>query len=254
MSVSIVCRRRRRYGARCFDSSEFRNDSRFLGSKTGTPSLAWSVLSTCGMSEAVAEKAEQTPAAAGGGGNKKLLFIVLAVNVLLVGGLGYVVISNKNHAEPAKAAGKAKAEGHEAKEEGEAEAEGEGHEAKEEGEAEEAEEEGKKDEKHPSGKFGPLLEIGSFVANLQSIPGQPPHFCKATVYVEVKNEEAKVAVEAAVVPIKAEALMMISNAHPDDVIGQEKITLLSAALLKRANKLVGKNAIKRVYFAELVVQ
>jgi flagellar basal body-associated protein FliL len=198
------------------------------------------------MSDAVAEKAEKAPAAAGGG-NKKILIIVLAVNVVLVGGLGYVVISNKNHAEPAKAAGKDKAEEHEA------DAEGEGHEDKAEGEAEEAEE-GKKDDKHAAGKFGPLLEIGSFVANLATTPGQQPRYCKATVYAEVKNEESKVAVEGAVVPIKAEALMMISNARAEDVIGQEKIEMLSAALLKRANKLVGKSAIKRIYFSELVVQ
>ena len=207
------------------------------------------------MSEAVAEKAEKAPAAAGGGGNKKILFIVLAVNVLLAGGLGYVVLSNKSHADPAKAAGKAKAEAKEGEAEGEGdgEAAGEDHEAKAEGEAEGAEE-GKKDDKHAAGKFGPLIEIGSFVANLASMPGQQPRYCKATVYAELKNEEAKLAVEGAVVPIKAEALMMISNARAEDVIGQDKITMLSAALLKRANKLVGKNAIKRIYFSELVVQ
>lgn len=210
------------------------------------------MLNTAGMSEAVAEKAEKAPAAAGGGGNKKLLIIVLVMNVLLAGGLAYVVISNKSHAEPPKAAAKAKGEGHEA---AEGEAEGEGEEAKAEGAGEaEAEEEGKKDDKHAAAKFGPLLDIGSFVANLASVPGQPPRYCKVSLYVEAKNEEAKAAVEAAVVPIKAEALMMISNAHAEDVIGQEKIALLSAAVLKRANKLVGKNAIKRVYFSELVVQ
>jgi flagellar basal body-associated protein FliL len=196
------------------------------------------------MSDAVAEKAEKAPAAAGG--NKKLLFIVLGVNLVLAGGLGYVMLSNKSHAaESAKA--KAKAEGHEDGEE-----DGE---AKEEGEAEtaaEGEGEGKKDAKQ--GKFGPLIDVGTFVANLASVPSQPPRYCKVSVYAEAKNEEAKAAVEGAVVPIKAEALMMISNLKADDVIGQEKITGLSNQLLKRANKLLGKNAIKRIYFSELVVQ
>lgn len=210
------------------------------------------MLILAGMSEAVAEKAEKAPAAAGGGGNKKILIIVLAVNVLLAGGLGYVVISNKSHAaEQAKAAGKAKAAKHE---EGEEE---EGHEAKEEEGEEESEgeegEEGKKDSKH-AGKFGPLLEVGTFVANLASVPGQPPRYCKVSVHVEAKNEEAKAAVEGAVVPIKAEALMLISNAKAEDLIGQDKINALSANLLKRANKLVGKGAIKHVYFSELVIQ
>jgi len=200
------------------------------------------------MSEAVAEKAENAPAAASGGGNKKLLIIALAVNLLLAGGLGYVVLSNKSQAAGQAKAGKAKAdEGHE-------DAEGEEGEAKE-GEHEAAEDEdAKKDEKHAGAKFGPLVDIGTFVANLQGAPGQQPRYCKVGVYVEAKNEEAKASIEGAAVPIKAEALMMIANLRPEDVIGKERMTALSTELQKRANKLVGKNAVKRVFFSELVVQ
>ena len=39
-----------------------------------------------------------------------------------------------------------------------------------------------------------------------------------------------------------------------DVLGAEKMKVLSEALVKRANKLIGKKSIKRVYFSELVVQ
>ena len=195
------------------------------------------------MSEAVAEKAEKAPAAVRG--NKKLLIIVLAGNLALGGGLAYVMLSQKNQSADASKA-KGKGEDHEA-------AEGEEGEAKDKDKGE-ASGDDKKDDKQAAGKFGPLLDVGTFIANLQTMPGQPPRYCKVGVYVEVKNEEAKAAVEAAIVPIKAEALMMIANLRPEDVIGQEKITGLAANLLKRANKLVGKNAVKRVYFSELVVQ
>jgi flagellar basal body-associated protein FliL len=172
--------------------------------------------------------------------------------VLLAGGLGYVVVSGKKEAAEAAAKGahaakKAKAEHGEEEEAG-----GEGH-----GEEEEEEEEeggGEGHDGHGKSKFGPLLEVGSFVANLASPPNQPPRYCKVSLFVEALNEEAKVRVEGALVPVKTEALMIFSNLKPEDVVGQEKMVALSDALLKRANKVIGKKSIKKVYFSELVVQ
>jgi flagellar FliL protein len=181
------------------------------------------------MSEA-AEKSAAAPAAAGG--SKKLLLAVLLFNVVIAGGLGYLVLSGRAHSEP-----KAKA------------AAGEGHEA---GEAE-AEGDDKKDEK-AGPKFGPLLEVGSFVANLANPNQGPGRYAKVTLYIEATDEEAKVRAEAALVPIRSEALMYLSNAKAEDVIGQDKIRLLSEEMLKRINAMVGKGTVKRVYFSELVVQ
>lgn len=194
-----------------------------------------------GMSDAAAEKKDDKAPAAGGG-NKKILIIIVAVNVVLAGGLGFMFMSGKDKgAEGAKGGHGKKAAGeHE-------EGDEEGGEGEEEGGEEEA-------EGHAKSKFGPLLEVGSFVANLQSLPGQPPRYIKVSVSVEAQNEEAKLRVESALIPIKTEALMMLSNAKAEDVVGQEKIIALSEQLTKRANKLVGKKSIKRVYFSELVVQ
>lgn len=198
------------------------------------------MLKPSGMSDAAADKKDDKQAPAAGGGNKKILIIVVAVNVLLAGGLAYVVLSGKNQsAEQAKA-------GHAKKAEGEHE-DGDGEGGGEEGE-------GGEDEAHAKSKFGPLLDVGSFVANLQSLPGQPPRYVKVSVSVEALNEEAKTRVEGALVPIKTEALMMLSNAKAEDVIGQDKMMALSDTLTKRVNKLIGKKSIKRVYFSELVVQ
>jgi flagellar basal body-associated protein FliL len=205
------------------------------------------------MSEAAAEKTDAKPAA-GGGGNKKILIIVMVVNVLLVGGLAYVVISSRNQAAAAAAA--ALKQAHPAKhgdgEEGEGEGEAAEGEAKEGGKEAPEEEGEKKDAKH--GKFGPLLEIGTFVANLQTAPGEQVRYAKVTLHAEALNEEAKTRIESALVPIKSEALMMLSNARPEDIVGQEKIQKLADDMVKRANKLLGKKSIKQVYFAELVVQ
>lgn len=180
-----------------------------------------------------------------------LLLIVLVVNVLIAGGLGYVVISNQKTAAAAQAAVAAAAKHKGDGEEGEAEAE-EGHEGG--GEAKE-EEEGEGHAKKAGGKFGPLVEIGSFVANLtSSVPNGPPRYAKVAVFVEAANEDGKTKVEAAVVPIKAESLMYLSGLTAEAVIGQEKIRGLQDELLKRVNGVVGKGVVKRVYFSEFVVQ
>jgi flagellar protein FliL len=202
------------------------------------------MLMASSMSDAAAEKKDEKEAPAAGGGNKKILIIVVALNVLLAGGLGFVVLSGKN--QPAEA-GK---DGHAKKK---AAAHGEEHEGGEEGEEEEEEEE-EAEGGHAKSKFGPLLDVGSFVANLASLPGQPPRYVKVAISVETLNEEAKVRVEGALIPIKTEALMMLSNAKPEDVIGQEKMLAMADTLTKRVNKLIGKKSVKRVYFSELVVQ
>jgi flagellar FliL protein len=189
------------------------------------------------MSEAAA--ADKAPAPKGGGGNKMLLLIVLVVNVLIAGGLAYVVISNQKSAAAAAAAaakhGAAEGEGEEGGEGHEAAAEGEGHAAK------------------GGGKFGPLIEIGTFVANLTSANGQS-RYAKVALHVEAVNEEAKVTLEAAVVPIRSESLLFLSGLSAEQVIGQEKIRQLQEDLQKRLTTLVGKNTVKRVYFSEFVVQ
>jgi flagellar protein FliL len=180
------------------------------------------------MSEAAA--AEKAPARAPGG-NKMLLLLVLVVNVLMAGGLAYVVMSGqKNNAAAPAAAAHATGEGHEA-----------------------AAEEGEDGHAKKSGQFGPLVEIGTFVANLTA-PNGASRYAKVTMHVEAGSEEAKTKIEAAVVPIKAESLLFLSGLQADQVIGQEKIRQIQEDLLKRLTTLVGKGTVKHIWFSEFVVQ
>lgn len=184
------------------------------------------------MSEAVADKA---PAPAGGG-NKLLLLLVLVVNVLIAGGLAYVVISGQKNNAAATAKHEGAGEEHEAAADGAAAPEGEGH-AK----------------KGAGSKFGPLIEIGAFVANLTSASGQS-RYAKVALHVEATNDDAKAKIELAVVPIRSEALLFLSGLAAEQVIGQEKIRQIQDDLQKRLSTLIGPNTIKRVYFSEFVVQ
>lgn len=188
-----------------------------------------------GMSEAAAAEKPAAPA----GSNKLLLLVVLVFNVLIAGGLAYVVINGQKQAAVVKPA----AEGH--AEEAEAEGGGEEHEEP----AEESSGHGKK----TSSKFGPLVDIGTFVANLTA-PNGASRYAKVGLHVEAANEDAKAKIEAAIVPIRNEALMYLSGLQADQAIGQEKIRALQEELLKRLTALVGRNTIRRVYFSEFVIQ
>ena len=196
--------------------------------------MARSVLFASTMSEAAAA---EKPAAPAGGGNKMLLLLVLVVNVLIAGGLAYVVISGQQKA----AAPAAKAEGEEGHEGGEA-AEGDHAAAEEEGEGH-----------AKKSQFGPLVEVGTFVANLTGAGGAS-RYAKVTLHVEAVNEDAKPRLEAAVVPIRNEALLYLSGMTAEQAMGQEKIRGLQDELHKRIVVLVGKNTLKRLYFSEFVVQ
>ena len=148
-----------------------------------------------------------------------MLLVVLVFNVLIAGGLGYqVVMGQKAAKEAAKAGG------------------GEHH-----GEHEEKAE-----------KFGPLIEVGSLVANL----GGPAsgHYVKVALHIETTNEETAKKLEAALVPIRSEALQYLSGIDVKEASDKDRIKNMSEELRQRLVKLVGKELCKRVYFSEFVVQ
>jgi flagellar FliL protein len=176
------------------------------------------------MSDAAAATPAGGGAASGGGGgsNKLLLIIVLVFNVLIAAGLGYQVLMGQGKG----AAGQIKPGDHGGEH-------GDG-----------------KDGAGPS--FGPLIEVGSMVANMSGpLSG---HYAKVFVHVEAADETAKPRVEAALVPIRSEVLLFFSNLDLKDATGQDQIRALAEELKTKLNTLVGKDTIKRVYFSEFVIQ
>lgn len=172
--------------------------------------------------------AAETPAGgnagggSGGGSNKVLLIVVLAFNVLIAAGLGYQVVIGQGKA----ATGQIKGEEH-------------------------GGEEGK-DGAHAAPKFGPLIEVGSMVANMSGpLSG---HYAKVFVHVEATDDKAKALVEAALVPIRSECLLFFSSIEMKDATGQEQIRGLAEQLKVKLNELIGKETIRRVFFSEFVIQ
>ncbi len=149
------------------------------------------------------------------GANSKLLIVVLATNVLMAGGFGYLVISGRSSHAADKVAAKPKAE------------------------------------KGPP-TVGPLVEIGSLVANLRG--PEVSHYVKVALHVEATNEETKKRVEAALVPIRNEALTYLSGITLSESMGEGRMHAMAEELKKRVAEIVGKDAVHRVYFSEFVIQ
>jgi len=164
----------------------------------------------------------ESPAASGGGGaggggsNKALIIVVLIFNVLIAAGLGYQVLMG----QAKSAAGQIKA--------------------------------GEEHGKAAPTKFGPLIEVGSLVANLSGpLSG---HYAKVFLHLEASDDKMKTRIEEALVPIRSEALLYLNGLDIKDASGQAQIRTMSEALKTRLNALIGKNTIRRVYFSEFVVQ
>jgi len=171
------------------------------------------VLFSLGMSD------ELPAAAPPQGGNKKLLLAVLAFNALIAAGLGYqVVMGQKSQQADKHHAGEKKAVPTEPKVE----------------------------------EFGPIIDVGSLVANIGGPESQ--HYVKVTLHVEAVNEDAKEAVAAAVVPIRSDTLLYLSGIPVAGRSTQEEMRSISADVQKRLIKMLGKKRVRRVFFSEFVIQ
>jgi flagellar FliL protein len=149
--------------------------------------------------------------------NKMLLIVMLAFNVLIAGGLAYqVVMGQLSHAAAAKGAV--------------------------------AHDEHKK----PTEKFGPIIDIGSLVANLGG-PGAG-HYVKVTLHVETANEESKKLVEGALVPLRNETLLFLGSVDAKQLSAPDRLRTMSTDLKEKFGALVGKETVRRVYFSEFVIQ
>ena len=172
-------------------------------------------------SQAMAEPEEQPKK----GGKKALVFALLGFNVLAIGGIGYFLLAAQADEE--------------LEEEGEPS----------EGEGEASDNDGKRAD---PGEFGPLVEMKPMVGNLND-PGAG-RYVKVQIHFEVKNEEARPAMEAALVPIRSELLVYFTGVKVEETIGPENKTRIIADVKKIADRVVGNGVIRRVFFTEFVTQ
>lgn len=168
------------------------------------------------------EKDEEAPKKKG---NKTLIMALVAFNLIAAGGVGYFVLSGSSDDE-------------EVEEEGEEGEEGDGDEAAE--------------PEVPLTDFGPLVEDKPLVGNLND-PGAG-RYVKIKLHYEIKNEEMRPRLEAALVPIRSELLIYFTGLTVEDTIGTENKVKIVEDIKKIVDRVVGEGVVRRVFFTEFVTQ
>ena len=100
--------------------------------------------------------------------------------------------------------------------------------------------------------IGPQVNIEEFVVNI--ISGDTPHYVKASLTVELTNEEVKGEVEKRMPQMRDAILLLISNKTFEELQDMQGKKQLKAELTSRINSFLKTGKVKAVYFTNFVVQ
>lgn len=166
----------------------------------------------------MAEKTEET---AESGGSKKMLFIIIGGVVLLLligGGVAFFLLSGK---EPPP----------------------------------EEQDPGLQvpvPDLKPESKIGPMVNIEEFIVNI--ISADTPHYVKASLTVELDNEDVMAEVEQRMPQVRDAVLLLIGNKTFEELQDLQGKRQLKAELTSRINSFLVKGKVKSIYFTNFVVQ
>ncbi len=122
--------------------------------------------------------------------------------------------------------------------------------------AAELEQEAQKKPEKPAAEMpqdiGVVKELPPFVVNLAD--PQARHFLKASISLELKDEEAAELVEKLMPRIRNDVLLLFSSQTMEDIISQEGKVRLRDEIIARISHILGPGRLKNVYFTQFVVQ
>ncbi len=101
-------------------------------------------------------------------------------------------------------------------------------------------------------EIGVIVELKPFIVNLEDPKAR--HFLKATIALEVKDDEAKGEVEKFLPKIRNDILLLLSSKTLEDVITIEGKVRLKDEIMSRISRIIGTGKLKNVYFSQFVVQ
>lgn len=100
--------------------------------------------------------------------------------------------------------------------------------------------------------IGPQVNIEEFVVNI--ISGDTAHYVKASLTVELTNEEVKGEVEKRMPQMRDAILLLISNKTFEELQDMQGKKQLKAELTSKINSFLKTGKVKAVYFTNFVVQ
>ncbi len=101
-------------------------------------------------------------------------------------------------------------------------------------------------------EIGIIKELEPFVVNLAD--PQARHFLKASISLELADEESGELVDKLKPRIRNDILMLFSSQTMEDIISQEGKVRLRDEIIARISHILGPNRLKNVYFTQFVVQ
>lgn len=100
--------------------------------------------------------------------------------------------------------------------------------------------------------IGPQVNIEEFIVNI--ISGDTAHYVKASMTVELTNEEVKGEVEKRMPQIRDAILLLIGNKTYEELQDLQGKKQLKAELTSKLNAFLKTGKVKAVYFTNFVVQ
>ncbi len=100
--------------------------------------------------------------------------------------------------------------------------------------------------------IGPQVNIEEFIVNI--ISGDTAHYVKASLTVELTNEEVKGEVEKRMPQMRDAILLLISNKTVEELQDMQGKKQLKAELTSKINSFLKSGKVKAVYFTNFVVQ
>ncbi len=101
-------------------------------------------------------------------------------------------------------------------------------------------------------QIGPMVNIDEFVVNI--ISGDAAHYVKASLTVELTNEDVKLEVEQRMPQMRDAVLLLISNKTYEELQDLQGKKQLKAELSNKMNSFLITGKVISIYFTNFVVQ
>lgn len=100
--------------------------------------------------------------------------------------------------------------------------------------------------------IGPMVNIDEFIVNI--ISSDNPHYVKASLTVELSNEEVVPEVEQRMPQVRDAILLLIGNKTYEELQDLQGKKQLKAELTSRINSFLQAGKVRSIYFTNFVVQ
>lgn len=101
-------------------------------------------------------------------------------------------------------------------------------------------------------EIGPMVNIEEFIVNI--ISGDSPHYVKASLTVELTNDNVTTEVESRMPQMRDAILLLIGNKTYEELQDLQGKKQLKAELKSKINSFLQTGKVKSIYFTNFVVQ